>query len=107
MYQIGFGKTTSLQLKSFIIGTSLVGLRWNIFSFWLEKSVGRMKALCGEADGDGGNEGESEADEEKEESNRLEVKTPETQKLWELAVELWEEGKVVVLLYVPREPICP
>ena len=47
-----------------------------------------MKALCGEADGDGGNEGESEADEEKEESNRLEVKTPETQKLWELAVEL-------------------
>ena len=47
-----------------------------------------MKALCGEADGDGGNEGESEADEEKEESNRLEVKKAETQKLWELAVEL-------------------
>ena len=47
-----------------------------------------MKALCGEADGDGGNEGESEADEEKEESNHLEVKTAEAQKLWELAVEL-------------------
>ena len=57
-------------------------------SFWLEKSVGRMKALCREADRDGGNEGEAEADDEKEESNCLKVKTTETQKLWELAVEL-------------------
>ena len=57
-------------------------------SFWLEKATGRMKALCGKAEGDGGDEGEAEADEEKEESDRLKVKTAETEKLWELTVEL-------------------
>ena len=56
--------------------------------FWLEKSIGRMEVLCGEADGDGSDEGEAEADEEEEEGDPLKVKTAETEKLWELAVEL-------------------
>ena len=47
-----------------------------------------MKVICGEADGDEGDEGEAEADEEKEESDRLKVKTTEIEKLWELTVEL-------------------
>ena len=56
--------------------------------FWLEQASGGMEALCGKADEDGGHECEAEADQEKEESDGLKVKTAETEKLWELPVEL-------------------
>ena len=57
-----------------------------------------MEGVCGEADGDGGEEGEAEEDEEKKEGDRLKVKTAETEQLWELTVELGEEVKVIILL---------
>ena len=50
--------------------------------------IGRMKALGGKTDGDEGKESDAKTDEEKKESDRLEVKTTETEKVWELTVEL-------------------
>ena len=47
-----------------------------------------MEGLCGKADEDGGEEGEAKADEEKEESDRLKLKTTKIEKFWELIVEL-------------------
>ena len=58
-----------------------------------------MEGLCGEIDEDAGKEGDAEADEEKEEGDRLKVETTETEKLWELTVELGEELKMIVVLY--------
>ena len=50
--------------------------------------IGRMEALGGKTDGDEGEESDSKTDEEKKESDFLEVKTTETEKVWELTVEL-------------------
>ena len=58
-----------------------------------------MERLCGKVDRDGGEKGEAKTDEEKEERDCLKVKMGKTETLWELTVELFEEAKVVVLLY--------
>ena len=58
-----------------------------------------MKVLCGKTDENGGEEGEAEADMGEEEGNGLKVQVSEIEKLWELTVELGEEGKVVIPLY--------
>ena len=50
--------------------------------------IGRMEALGGKTDGDKGEESDGKTDEEKKESDFLEVKTTETEKVWELTVEL-------------------
>ena len=77
-----------LHLKCFIVSTSLEGLGWNITRFGLEQMIGRMEALGGKTDGDEGEESDAKTDEEKKESDRLEVKTTKTEKVWKLTVEL-------------------
>ena len=44
--------------------------------------------MSGNTDGDKGEESDGKTDEEKKESDFLEVKTTETEKVWELTVEL-------------------
>ena len=48
---------------------------------------GRVEALGGNTDGDKGKESDGKTDEEKKESDFLEVKMTETEKVWEHSVE--------------------